>query len=154
MREHGIGFTQEGNLSRSWTGERKVLSVTVVCEAQVLWFWKCATLSRAELWLTLLGRKELAMKYIVWYRDLWGCTRREQSPCWSTFGRGYVAPSRTKDPTGASERLLISRGQRHMQRADNCCFSQGYTIDSEHHTGMGLFSLKKNIRHSEERLYS
>ena len=46
-------------------------------------------------------------------------TGREHSPCWSTFGSGYVASPRTRKLVGAIERPFNSRGERHMQRADN-----------------------------------
>ena len=40
--------------------------------AQTLRFWSCATFSGLELWLSLLGRRELAPGRILWCSDLWG----------------------------------------------------------------------------------
>ena len=58
-----------------------------------------------------------------------GLYRRDCSSFWSTFGRGFIASTRTKDSMGAIEWPYISKGQKPTQRANNlvaafCCASR------------------------------
>lgn len=81
-----------------------------------------------------------------------GCTGREHSP-WSTFGKGYTASPRTKDPAGISKRPLIGRGQRRTQRADNLVAAfQGATPYVLHSAqAWHCSSVTKDMRQSTEK---
>jgi len=80
-----------------------------VNEAQALRFWKCAP---GEKEVSGLGVRTSGVG--ISYR-----IGRDRSPSWSTFGRGFIASPRTKDPAGASKRPFTGRGQRSTQRMEN-----------------------------------
>ena len=133
-REQCIGFTQEKHphpqtidqgIVKNW-----ILQVFANSGAEVLSFWKSASFTRVGLgrqWYSC-GEGEEAWELTAWRGNLLGCTGVERSHSLSAFTGGYIGSSRTKDMAGTFERVLNSRGQRHMQRENQvvtafCCAS-------------------------------
>lgn len=91
-----------------------------------------------------------------WPRSVWcgvgipGAHWDRTAPPCSTFGRGYIAFQRTKDPAGVIKRPFISVGQRHVQRTNSWLrFFQCYVIDSKHRCRHRPLPGTKDIRHSK-----
>lgn len=77
-------------------------------------------------------------------------------PCWSTFGRRYIASPRTKDLPGATEQPLNSMGQGgHRGWITGHSFSLCFTSDSTHLCRCATALLGQNsARRSTSRLSS
>lgn len=162
-------FSQRGERVGCWVCARKALlqnhrwgnqeklTIPSFCNsgAEILNFWKFVPFAGVDLGgqQCFWGERREDWEWTAWWGDPLGHNGRESSPSWSTFGRLYIASTRTKDLAGTFKQPSYDRDRSVHRRWLKCSQLFAVLLSNLHGTAQprDYFLQQNGTRHITAR---